>query len=248
MSDLGHADNVSAFEQQNIFIGSWGGTYNPTNALIKLPNLTTKLTASQGAIDGVTAAFADYATAVNERETAYEGIRPLITRAVQYYESTAADQNKIDDVRTLKRKLDGARAKSKTPTPTPPAGGGTPPPAGGPGTGSASQQGHTQVVEHLDGILELFAADPLYVPNETEIKLVTLLARSAAMKSKNTEVMNRLADISNARGTRNTELYATDTGLYDLAMTVKKYVRAAYGTDSPQYAQINSLKFTNRKS
>ena len=39
-------------------------------------------------------------------------------------------------------------------------------------------------------------------------------------------------------------LYADETGLYDLAMLVKKYVKGSFGTDSSQYNQIKGLEFT----
>lgn len=53
--------------------------------------------------------------------------------------------------------------------------------------------------------------------------------------------------LSNARITRNDELYGTDTGLCDLAGLVKKYVKSLYGADSPQYKQISGLEFRTVK-
>ncbi|MFL6373999.1 MAG: hypothetical protein ACJ73D_04960 [Pyrinomonadaceae bacterium] len=248
MSDHGHADNVAAGEQQIAYITSWGAAYNPSNTAITLANLTANHTAAVSSMNGVANARADYVNLINDRENTYLGIRPLVTRVVQYYESTGADQNKIDDVRTLKRKLDGARASSKPTTP-PSNGGSTPePPAdSGPGTGSASQQGHTQVIEHLEGIIKLLQEDALYSPNETEIQLPTLTARVNDMKAAKSAVATSLATISNARGHRDDVLYADSTGLYDRAMLTKKYVRAGFGQDSTQYTQLASLKFKKAK-
>jgi hypothetical protein len=38
-------------------------------------------------------------------------------------------------------------------------------------------------------------------------------------------------------------LYADGTGLVDLALLVKKYIKSLFGADSPQYEQISGLKF-----
>lgn len=55
------------------------------------------------------------------------------------------------------------------------------------------------------------------------------------------------APLSNARITRNAELYADDTGLVDRAGLVKKYVKSLYGADSPQFKQISGLEFRTVK-
>lgn len=56
--------------------------------------------------------------------------------------------------------------------------------------------------------------------------------------------MNAATPLSNSRITRDDAMYATDTGLVDLAALVKKYVKSLYGADSPQYKQISGLEFT----
>ena len=42
-------------------------------------------------------------------------------------------------------------------------------------------------------------------------------------------------------------MYADTTGLVDIAMMVKKYTKAAFGTDSTQYNQISGLEFSRPK-
>ena len=242
MSESGHPINIAHFEQMISFILSWGAPYNPTNAAITLANLTAKLTAAKAAVDAVVVSAANLTTTINDRETEFSGIRPLVTRCFQYYESTGAAQNQIDDVRTLKRKLDGARASTKA---TPPPGGGNPT---GPGSGSASQQSYTQIVEHFDGIIQLFLADGGYNPHEAELKTTALQTQLATMQGANTNVINATTTVSNHRATRDTDLYADGSGLVDLAFTAKKYVRAAFGQDSSQAQQIAGLTFSRPRT
>ncbi len=55
--------------------------------------------------------------------------------------------------------------------------------------------------------------------------------------------MNSVVPLSNARIARNDVMYADDTGLVEVAAMVKKYVKAVFGADSPQFAQISGLEF-----
>jgi hypothetical protein len=246
MSETGHAKNIEHFEQAIAYATSWGAAYQPTNASLDLVRMNLVLNSAKTAMSDAAGVRAAYTTAVNDRETTFQGIRPLITRCVQYYESTGAAQNKIDDVRTLKRKLDGSRAKSIEAPADPPAGGTPPTP---PATISASQQSYTQVVEHLTGIIELLSDDtPQYDPNETEMKLTTLTTRRDDMAAANTNVINTQVPYSNALGARNDILYADGSGLVDIALAFKKYVRAAFGAGSTQYNQIKDLEFVRPRS
>lgn len=63
------------------------------------------------------------------------------------------------------------------------------------------------------------------------------------MKAANTAVIGNQVALSNSRGERDDVMYAPEIGLVDLAMLVKKYVKAAFGTGSMQFNQINSLEF-----
>jgi len=70
--------------------------------------------------------------------------------------------------------------------------------------------------------------------------LQTLLAE---LKAKNTGVINTYTAYSNARIDRNKVLYTDNTGLVDLALEVKKYVKSVFGAGSPQYKQVSGIKF-----
>ncbi len=112
MAETGHARNVEHFSQMISFCQGYGGDYKPSNSAISVANLQAKLALSQAGIDGVTTSMAPWKTKVNERETAYEGIRKLVTRVVNSYAASGAQKNSIDDAKSFKRKIDGARAKA----------------------------------------------------------------------------------------------------------------------------------------
>lgn len=236
MAETGHARNVERFAQMISFVQGYGVDYDPSNAAIALAALQAKLTAAQGGIDGVTTAMAPWKTVVNERQTAFEGIRKLTTRVVNSFAASGAAQNFIDDAQTFKRKIDGARAKTL--------------PVDDPNTPedesqgiSVSQQSYTQLVEHLDNLIAILSASGSYSPNETELQITSLTTYSTSLKTANTAVMNAVTPLSNSRISRDDVMYAYTTGLLALAALVKKYVKSLYGADSPQFQQISGLDF-----
>src|SRR6185369_3817583 len=99
-------------------------------------------------------------------------------------------------------------------------------------TVSASQQSYTQLVEHFDALLNLLSNDPLYAPAEADLKILALNTLAGNMKIANNAVIDAFTGISNKRGDRNVIMYKDETGLVALTLLVKKYVKAAFGTDS----------------
>ncbi|MGH9948156.1 MAG: hypothetical protein ACRD6X_13295 [Pyrinomonadaceae bacterium] len=235
--ETGHARNIQRFQEMISFVTSWGAAYAPTNAAISLSALSAKLLASDTAMTAVTSSLAQSKNTVNSRENTFAGLRKLVTRVVNFYESTGADQNKIDDARTLKRKIDGARATTVVDDPNTPEDESA-------NSVSASQQSYTQLVEHFEALIALLGMDPLYFTAELDLQLGTLTALSTQMQSNNLAVINATTALSNARAARDAEMYADSTGLVDLALLTKKYTKAAFGTDSSQYIQIKGLEFT----
>ncbi len=110
--------------------------------------------------------------------------------------------------------MQGVRAKAfETPTdPSLPA----------PNTISTSQQSYDQQIQHLAGIISVLQTEPTYAPNENDLKIVTLIAKQADLTAKNSAVATAYTNVSNSRIARDTIIYGTDTGLFDIATEVKK--------------------------
>jgi len=241
MAETGHAKNIANFGTLISFVEGYGAAYAPSNAAIEVAALQVKLTAAQTTLDGVSSALAPWKTKVNDRESEFEGLRKLVTRVVNSYASSGAEKNSIDDAKAIKRKIDGARAKAlpkdDPETPENEAQG-----------NSVSQRSYTQTVEHFDALIEFLDNNSsLYDPNENDLKLTTLTAKSTALKAANTAVMTAATPLSNSRLTRDVELYNENSGLVDTALLVKKYVKSLYGASSPQFEQISGLEFRKVK-
>ncbi|MBN1968616.1 MAG: hypothetical protein JW870_04540, partial [Candidatus Delongbacteria bacterium] len=93
----------------------------------------------------------------------------------------------------------------------------------------------------------LLASVPEYAPNETELTTASLTALYDDLNAKNTAVINATVPLSNARIARDQILYTALTGVIDISVDVKTYVKSVFGATAPQYKAISSLKFTSPK-
>ncbi len=239
MAETGHAKNVSSFALMIALCTGYGGDYDPTNAMIQLGQLNLALTAAQAGLDDVQLKIAPWKNGVADRENIYAGIRPRTTQILAAFDACGADKNKVDNLRTYHRQVHGARATAL--------------PEDDPGTpeneaagNSVAHLSYVQIAEAFGQILAILAAEPLYIPNETHLTLVTNTALHAAMEAANVSVTAEAVPLSNSRISRNEALYADTTGILDRAALVKKYVKSLYGATSPQYAQVSGLEFKRR--
>jgi hypothetical protein len=108
---------------------------------------------------------------------------------------------------------------------------------------STSQQSYDSLIEDLSNLINALSAEPLYIPNEADLKVTALQTLLTDLKAKNTAVINTYTTYSNARIDRNKILYTDNTGLVDLVLEVKKYVKSVFGASSPQYKQVSGIKF-----
>ena len=239
MAETGHARNVANLGTMIAFCIGYGVDYKPTNPLIEIPSLQALLAQAQAALDDVQVKLAPWKNKVADRENIYLGIRPLTTQILAAFDACGAAANKVDNMRTFQRQVQGARAKALPPddpsTPEDESKG-----------NSVSHLSYVQVAEAFSQMIQIALAEPLYTPNEAHLQIGTLQTRLAAMEAANTGVVDTAVPLSNSRITRNDVLYTDVTGIADVAALVKKYVKSVFGATSPQYAQVSGLEFKRR--
>ncbi len=238
VSVTGHAVNVANFRTLTTTCTYFGGKYNPINAALKLPGLNTKSAASDAAMNDLKNALPAFEKAVSLRGEAFEPLSRLVTRLINAYEAMGGDAALLDALKALARKIQGQRSKAR-PKPS-----GTEP---SPTSVSASQMDYDSRWENFDAFVKKLQFETTFVPDENELKIGVLVALSATLKSHNAAVDETYQLVSLARAQRDEVLYHPKTGLVALAMLVKKYVKSVYGATSPQFKQVNGLKFKTIK-
>lgn len=235
-SETGHAKNVANFQDLIEFVTGYGATYNPSKISLKLPQLITLKASADSSLVDLILKNTNYNNKVNERIIAFSGLKSLSTRLVNALQTTDASTETINNAKTFNRKMQGKKASSSQ-TPIDPK-------ASAPTTISTSQQSYDQLIQHFAGLTSVLEAEASYAPNESDLQIATLQAKIADLTAKNTAVATAYTSISNSRIARNETLYSSTTGLVEIALEVKKYIKSVFGATSPQYAQVKSIKFT----
>ena len=240
-SETGHAKNVANFDLIIADVTSYGTTYNPSKASLKIPALTTLSTASKNAVNAVSAAEPALKLAKDARDAAFKPFSGLVTKVINALKATDTTVQVDETAQTLVRKLQGRRATPKKTEEQKKA-------AAAAGEEivevSSSQMSFDSRIDNFDKLIKLLTSVPQYTPNEAELKLTALTAYLTDLKTKNQAVITAEVPLNNARIARNDTLYKKDTGMVDVALDVKTYIKSVFGATSPQYKKISGIKFT----
>ena len=240
-SETGHAINVANFEILIAEATSYGTTFNPSKPALKRAALITCATASKNAMNTVSSTSIALSLARNAREAAFKPLGPLVTKANSALNATDTTAQVDATAKTLVRKLQGRRATKKYTEEEKKV-------AADAGieltNNSSSQMGIDNRIENFSTFIKLLSSVPLYAPNEADLKITALTAVLNDLKAKNTAVVNAVVADENARIARHVVMYKDNTGLYDIALDVKTYIKSVFGASSPRYKMISKLKFT----
>ncbi|MHB8842428.1 MAG: hypothetical protein ACYC56_11710 [Candidatus Aquicultor sp.] len=247
--ETGHAKNVANFEQLISVCTGYGAPYNPSKVSLKLTALNTLFTSSQTSMTNVKDKFNAASVAIDAREILFAPalFSKFITRILNALESSEVTEQKIDDAKTITRKLTGKRATPKTKkalnasTTTPAT---ETIPVVEHVEISSSQMSYDNRLDNFAKLINLLSTETGYTPNEADLKVTALNTLLASMKTKNTAFINAETALSNARISRNKILYLDVTSLYNTQLDAKKYVKSIFGATSPEYKLISKIPFT----
>ena len=241
-SETGHAKNVANFEKLIAETSAFGETFNPSKATLKLTALNTQLATAKAAIAAVNSAEPAYKNAVSAKNAAFAPLGKLITRINNALKASDTTVQEDESALTLVRKLQGRRATAKKTEDEKKA-------VAAEGKEiveiSSSQMSFDSRLDNFDKLIKLLSSIPAYAPNEADLKVEALTALYNDLKAKNMAVINAETPLSTARIARNEVLYKQNTGIVDISVDVKNYVKSVFGATSPQYKLISNLKFTS---
>ncbi len=238
--ETGHAKNVANFDDMVSIIEGYGPAYNPTREELKLQSLKLLSNNSKNVLAAVNTAIPTYSKAVAAREAAFVPLSKLVTRVMSSLKVNAKADNIHANALTYARKIQGKRAKavrSKEQIEADAAAGKEVIEK------SASQMSYDNRLDNFDKLVKLLTSVELYAPNEADLKVTSLSKLYSDLMAKNSAVISAATPLSNARIDRNTILYKFDSGLVDVALDAKVYVKSIFGPSSPQYKQISKLAF-----
>ena len=233
-SETGHAKNVDNLGLLISNIASYGDRYKPTNPSILLEALKKMEADGRAAVLAVNDAMPIYSRATIERDNAFAPLGQLVTRSLNSLRASSSSEQTDEAASAIVRKIRGNRTTAKTAAATDVK----------VATVSTSQQSYDSVLDNYERYIQYIAATPEYAPNEEDIKLPVLKALAVELRAKNTACNNAKVAIDNARMARNRVLYTPLTGLVDVALDAKTYIKSLFGSTSPEYKQVAKIDFT----
>jgi hypothetical protein len=219
---------------------SFGNSYNPQNAVLQTASMETQLTAVQTAINFVDTLIPTYLTAVGIRQDKFAPLIPLSARIQATAVVLDLPSTIITRIREVVHKIRGERAHKLTDSDRETANDTTVKHI------SVSQTSFNERIEHFNQLIDLVSSQPAYTPAETDLTVASLTALLNEMRTSNNAVMAEIVPLTAARQERDILLFAPGTGMIDTALLVKEYVKAVFGTGSPQYRTVRHISFRNR--
>ena len=236
ISETGHAKNVAnlhkLIEQVSVY-----AQYNPPVENLSITNLQTLYTAALAKLSEVEEKRNAHKNATAQRKLAFESLKPKCTRIINFLEILELTEGTRNHARSLNRLIQGGRkhstpsvAENETPV----------------RTISTSRQSYTQQADNFGILLQLLQSIPAYMPNEEELKLTNLETYRATLVNATNTTDQTEAELNQKFIERDQLLYDDNTGLYNIAQNVKKYVKSLYGAKAPEYENISKIKFNKR--
>jgi hypothetical protein len=249
ISETGYAPTVNNYRILIDYITSYGIRYEPASLQIQLPILNNILDNTNNAMQELNTLTPPLVQAINQRETAFAPVAPIASRALHYAETLDINPNTIKALKELLRRLQGRRAKAKKIDPEndpeiTPETDADPEPAHK--YISVSQLSFPQRIEHFEEFIDLLKNEPLYDPNEKELTIDALEDILTAMRTANHTVTQKEIPVRAVRTRRDQLLFTPVSGLVDTALSVKKYVYAAFGRTSQEYKNIAKIPFRKK--
>lgn len=230
-SETGHIVNLANFKKIIERCEEFGTVYDPPNTDITLANMTSKWTEADGLHSECLVALEATKIPINDRELLFQEILRLAVRSVNLYACTKATKLAVRDARGYLNRLTGHRVKIAR------LEDGTP----DPNYVSNSQRSYVKKTEHLERLIELYKTDSNYAPNEAVLQISNLEQKLEEAKAINDDVHGLIARAIKKRTDRDHALYDVGTGIVDLSLACKKYVRSLFGANSPEAASVTSL-------
>jgi hypothetical protein len=230
--ETGHAKNAYNFQLLIAFCQSLGAIYNPSNNRLKIDQLQLLEQSAFKALHQVQVQRENFHRQTNNRRKAFEDIKPFATKIINAFAASGVEKEILEEAKAINKKIQGVLLKGIS--------GNTA------GEVCTSQQSYDRKMEHFASLIVILENNPVYHPNEEELKLSTLQAKLICLQTSNAELTHSYALYSEALQERNLLLYNHQNGLLHTVKEVKQYVKSVYGANSSQYHEIGQLQFKVR--
>lgn len=238
-SETGHANNVAhATDLLNICKG-YGKRYNPAQKELELTVFEPQVKEAEQLQTSLNKSAPSSTTAVARKDKAFDQLDSRVTRALGMFAISKALPGQKRSAETLAKSIRGAGGKKGKPKEAPAEGEET-----AKDGRSTSRRSMDSMVENFYRLIEVFTESGVYASNEPDLTLASLTAYADELKALSETVVVAERPEADARQLRDLALYTPETGLVDRALAIKRYIRSAFGTSSPEYQAVRRIRFS----
>lgn len=237
-SNQQNVDNLEVLTEKVItFIPA----YDPSEARLSIQNQREIKASGDAVLEKVAIAETVCDNAITARNIAFDALDPFVTRLINGLRISDVPAQTVEQGESLVREFRNQRA-----TPI------EPPSKTDEGSDEEESSRNNKLrnssfntkIENYRNIVLLLSSLLAYKPNEKDLRIDALKVRLTDLKHVNSVAVAAEAAAEAARQLRDIILYADKTGLFDVAMDSKLYVKSAYGATSTQYKSISGILFT----
>lgn len=232
MPEKGHAKNVSNFQLLISFCHNLGEVYNPSNPRLKINQLELLHVSASEKLNQLWTKKEEFNKNTTNRRKAFEDLKPLATKITNAFAASGVDKTVLENAKAVNKMIQGVILKVVSSVD-----------ANGICT---SQQSYDKKITHFEALIRILEENPMYCPNEEELKVASLKEKLNCLQRHNNNLANSYMSYNEALHQRNHVLYNPETGLLQTVKEVKQYVKSVFGANSLQYHQVGGLQFKVR--
>ncbi|HYG04197.1 MAG TPA: hypothetical protein VD927_17240 [Chryseosolibacter sp.] len=232
------AYNVAALDKVLGLATQVGDSYKPGNASIERTALTALLEESRKSITAVLKAEGDLATAINQRQKAFDGLPLLGTHIMGIAVSGGMEEKDLSDLNRLRKRFRSNPFKTDLVHDAEEGSGSAPPNK----VRMNRQLSFDNKVVTLESIIRFLEDKPAYNPTESEFSIDGLKETLSGLQAHNTAVIEAKFALSNIRGQAKAMIFGRQTGVFGKTRMTKVYLKTILGRDTDLYRSINNVK------
>lgn len=239
ISETGHHINIENLDLLAKKIKAMGTAYKPVKKEILLLNLEGKYNEGKMHSTKIDGLLSSWKIVVDDRQEVFKKVKPLVTRIIGNLYGMDVKSSLIEDAKQLQAKINSTRLtkpKDKSIENDQDA---------DESKHSVSQQSFNSMVKNYSSFLSLLEKAPGYQTNIADLTLLSLQNFKKQLQIANTTMNTSSTDLYNARADRNLFLYTPETGLVDIALSAKNYIKGMYGASHPTYLDSKKVSFKN---
>jgi hypothetical protein len=208
--------------------------YNPSNENLLVPSMKTLHADGTAALDLYQSSKAIMLAGKKERVRTVEVVKDISRRVVNLLKASGADAKKIEQAMTIHRLIHGYKA---------PGAGKVVEAAEAPTEDEAKKRANKQgsqdsLVQNFQQLIHVIKMEPLYKPNEADLKVASLEALVNKFKTDDAAVAAASAVWEKSKA-KLAKLYnGIPKGAKAVMTALKLYVKAAFGANSREYKAI----------